>query len=169
MKVLSISGALCCLMLAAAVSASAQSGIVCGNPQDTGCRPQYEFAPHDLGFLTGRAQLGTGTRHESAEFYAVILESRAAAGRGGRGCRYVSEARRRAVQRMFPANKAFASRNACRGTVVVYENVDNDYNFLAVYGGETEDDARAILERAKRRYPQANIRKMRVLLDFADE
>ena len=161
------SGVICCLLLCAAGAARAQSGIVCGNPQDAGCQPQYQFEPHDLGFLTGRAQLGTGTRHESAEFYAVILESRAAAGR--RGCNYIGESKRRAVQKMFPANKAFTSRNVCRGTVVLYENVDNDYNFLAVYGGETEDEARAILDRAKRRYPQANIRKMRVVLDFADE
>lgn len=167
MKILFRAALLCCALLLAAAAARAQPGIVCGNPQESGCQPQYEFEPHDLGFLTGRAQLGTGTRHESAEFYAVILESRRAAGR--RGCNYVGETRRQAVQRMFPANKVFTSRNACRGTVVLYENVNNDYNFLAVYGGETEDDARAILARARRRFPQANIRRMRVVLDFADE
>ena len=43
-----------------------------------------------------------------------------------------------------------------------------DFNFMAVYGG-TQDQAKVILTSVKKRYPSANIRKMRVILDFADE
>ena len=151
--------------------ASAQGGLVCGDPTDKGCLPQYEaFAPHDLPFLTGRAELGTGTRHESFEFYAVILESvkaKTTAARGG--CAFVSERKRRAAQKLFPRNKVFASRNLCRGNVVSYEGVDNDFNFVAVYAGRTEEEAGRSLAQAKQRYPSANLRKLKVVLDFADD
>jgi hypothetical protein len=159
------------LPLAAAFAASAQAGLVCGDPTDKGCAPQYEgFGPHDLTFLTGRAELGAGTTHESDEFYAVILESvPAASSKSRNGCDFVSESKRLAAQKQFPRNKAFASRNACTGNVVLYDGTDADFNFMAVYGGKTAGEADKVLARARRRYPQANVRRMRVRLDFADE
>lgn len=169
MRMLFKSGLLCSLLLIVASAGQAQSGFVCGNPLESGCQPQYDgFKPYDLAFLTGRAQLGAGTRSESNELYAVMLESVQALRETG-GCNYISDKKRLAIQKMFPSHKVFASRNGCSGTIVVYDNVNNDYNFVAVYGGNTEQDARAILELARKRYPQANIRKMRVILDFADE
>ena len=152
-------------------TAQGQPGLVCGDPLDQGCGPQYEaFAAHDLGFLTGRAQLGTGTRHESEEFYAVMLESvKAASSQNRLGCDFISETKRLAAQKLVPRNKVFTSRNVCAGmTIVGYANVDNNFNFMAAYGG-TEDRAKAILRAVKRRYPSASIRKMRVILDFADQ
>ncbi len=153
------------------VTVQAQPGVVCGDPLDKGCTPQYDdFKAHDLSFLTGRAQLGTGTSHGSAEFYAVILQSiKAASTKNRLGCDFISETKRLAEQKLVPHNKVFTSRNACKGmSIVSYENVDKDFNFMAVYGG-TEDQAKAILTSVKKRYPSANIRKMRVILDFADE
>lgn len=153
------------------VTSQAQPGFVCGDPLDKGCTPQYDsFEAHDLRFLTGRAKLGTGTRHESAEFYAVILQSvKAASDKNRLGCDFISEPKRLAAQKLVPHNKVFTSRNACVGmTIVDYENVDKNFNFMAAYGG-TEDQAKAILRAVKKRYPSANIRKMRVILDFADE
>jgi hypothetical protein len=160
-----------CMFVLFSTDVAAQGGFVCGNPKDKGCIPQYDdFKPYDLGFLTGRAELGTGTRHESSEFYAVILESVSAPSTKSRmGCAFISETKRIAAQKLFSTNKVFASRNACVGTIVLYEGVDNNYNFFAVYAGSTEDGANKILEKAKKRYPSANIRKMQVVLDFADE
>ena len=64
------------LLFAAHSAVSAQFGSICGDPSQKQCAGQYDgFAPHDLIFNTGRAELGTGTRHESDEFYAVVLES----------------------------------------------------------------------------------------------
>jgi hypothetical protein len=81
------------------------------------------------------------------------------------GCDFISETKRLAEQKLAPHNKVFTSRNACKEkTIVGYSNVNQDYNFIAIYAG-TE----VLLQTAKRRYPQANTRKMRVLLDFADE
>jgi hypothetical protein len=154
-----------------APAASARSGLICGDPTDKGCIPQYDgFEANDLSFLTGRAQLGTGARHESEEFYAVILQSiKAASTKNRMGCDFISETKRLAEQKIVPHNKVFASRNACVGkTIVNYENVDNNFNFMAVYGG-TEDQAKTVLQTVKKRYPSATIRKMRVILDFADQ
>ena len=154
-----------------AFTVHAQSGLICGDPMDKGCRPQYDaFEANDLTFLTGRAQLGTGTRHESEEFYAVILQSvKAASNKNRMGCDFISETKRLAEQKLAPHNKVFTSRNGCVGkTIVGYSNVNEDYNFMAIYAG-TEDKARSLLQKVKRRYPQANIRNMRVLLDFADQ
>jgi len=133
--------------------------------------PQYDgFGANDLTFLTGRAQLGAGTRHESDEFYAVILQSIKAGSTKNRiGCDFISETKRLAEQKLVPHNKVFTSRNACVGmTIVSYDNVDNNFNFMAAYGG-TEEQAKAILRAVKKRYPSATIRKMRVILDFADQ
>lgn len=159
------------LLVLIAPAASGQGGLICGDPTDKGCMPQYDgFEANDLTFLTGRAQLGTGTRHESDEFYAVILQSiKAASTKNRMGCDFISETKRLAEQKLAPHNKVFTSRNGCVGkTIVGYSNVNQDYNFMAIYGG-TEAQARALLQSVKRRYPQANIRKMRVLLDFADQ
>lgn len=170
MKTLVSIGFVCGLMLLAASPASAQYGLVCGNPKDKGCKPMYEFKPYDLGFLTGRGKLGTGNQHESHEFYAVILESVTAASNKNRmGCAFISEVKRLAAQKLFPSNKVFASRDACVGNLVWYSGVNREFNFIAVYAGKTEGEAQTILDKAKRKYPEANLRKMQVMLDFSDQ
>lgn len=40
---------------------------------------------------------------------------------------------------------------------------------MAIYAGESEAEARAVLEKAKPKYPQANLRKLQVVLDFSDQ
>ena len=145
-------------------------GKPCGSPSKKNCNLVYEdFAPHDLSFNTGRQETGTGRRVESNEFYAVILESVSANSEKPNACAIVSEKKRLAAQKFFPKNKVFASRNNCSGMIVYYEGMNNDFNFAAVYGGETEAEAKAILKTAKKKYPSASIRKMTVVLDFADE
>lgn len=159
------------LLVLIAPAASGQNGLICGDPTGKGCVPQYDgFEAPDLTFLTGRAPLGAGTRHEEDEFYAVILQSiKAASTKNRMGCDFISETKRLAEQKLAPHNKVFTSRNGCAAkTIVGYSNVDQDYNFMAIYGG-TEAQAQVLLQTVKRRYPQANIRKMRVLLDFADQ
>jgi len=146
-------------------------GEVCTSATGKSCDLVYrDFAPHDLSFNTGRSEVGAGKRIESNEFYAVVLKSvPSASTKNRRGCTFVSEVERRAAQKILPNNKVFASRNSCVGTLVIYEGVNVDFNFLAVYGGQTNAEAEGVLIRAKKRYPDANIRKMRVVLDLADE
>ena len=171
MKILLKLGLFCSLLfVVSSGSASAQYGLICGDPLEAGCQPQYDgFKPYDLAFQTYRAELGTGTRHQSDEFYGVILASVKAAASNSQGCSFINEVRRAAAQKLFPHHKVFASRNSCRGSVVYYEGTNNDFNFLAVYGGKTQAEAQQVLQTAKKKYPQANIRRMRVILDFADD
>ncbi len=148
--------------------ATAQYGEIIGDPTDRDNRPQYEgFGPHDLPFFTGRAELGTGTLHDSREFYAVILQSKKAV--RGEACVPYTEAVRKAAQRLAPHHKVFTSREGCSGTVVHYLGTAEGYDFMAVFGGYTKAEAQALLPGLKAKYPGANVRKMQVRLDFADE
>lgn len=160
---------LCTLIFAAnAVTARAQYGSICENPSNKDCAGQYDgFEPQDLIFNTGRAELGEGTRHKSVEFYAVILESVRAEKPNG-DCNFISETKRKAAQKLFPKNKVFASRIGCRGAMMFYPGADENHNFMAVYGGATEANAKAVLKIAKKKYPSANIRKLTAMLDFTD-
>lgn len=158
------------VLLAAFGAAQAQSGSICGDPSQKQCTGQYDdFKPQDLIFNTGRAELGTGTRHESDEFYAVVLESVSVNKLGGTDCNFVNETKRRAAQKFFPKNKVFASRHDCSDNIILYSNTKDGFNFMAVYAGKSEADAAAILSKAKKKHPSANIRRMKVILDFSDE
>lgn len=158
------------LLLGAFHAAQAQYGSICGDPSQKRCVGQYDdFKPQDLIFNTGRAELGTGTRHESDEFCAVILESLSANKAGGAGCNIVSEARRKAAQKLFPKNKVFASRSNCSGNIVFYNGAKDEFNFMAIYAGASEAAATEILAKAKKKYPSANVRRMKVILDFGDQ
>lgn len=88
----------CALIFVSNFIVKAQSGTICGDPSQKNCVGQYDdFQPNDLIFNTERAELDTGTRHESDEFYAVILESVKAAKLNGAGCNFISEIKRKAA------------------------------------------------------------------------
>ncbi len=83
---------------------------------------------------------------------------------------YYSEDERSRVQDLFPTHKVFASRIGCYMATVWYTNVKNDYEFLAVYAGNTEAEAKIFLKqlKAKKEFPGANIRKMQVVYGYGD-
>jgi hypothetical protein len=148
---------------------SQAQGKVCHNPS-VPCTSVFPFASHDLSFRMTRP-LVFGGDYQSAPFYAIILES-VRGDDGGDNCAYVPEKKRLEAQALFPNRKVFASRtnaSACDvEEIVFYTNVNRDYNFLAVYAGATLAEARRTLSavRATGRFPQANIRKMQVLLSY---
>ena len=144
---------------------------VCPFP-DTPCSPpSYKFASYDLSFNLPK-QLKWQTAHNSNHFYAIILKSVKAIHPdlgnpndetecGG----YFSEKKRLKVQARFPSRKVFASRHGC--SMVWYNNVNGQYNFLAVYAGKTFGEAQKVLRKVKATgiFPGANIRKMQVVVD----
>lgn len=66
-------------------------------------------------------------------------------------------------------NKIFASRFGCEVLGVGYTNANYDYNFLAIYAGETETEAKSFLKTIKAKdYSDANVRKMQVVLNYGD-
>lgn len=150
---------------AAATASQAQSGVICGFPRD--CVPAYKFKSYELPFSTGRqAKFKTGDYVESNYFYAVVLDTINTADTSEGDDFFFNETRRLAAQRLFPGNKVFASRCCGDGGAVRYEGLPDSYNFLAVHGGENEEDATRLLSIARRKYPSAEIKRMRVILDF---
>ena len=135
-----------------------QEGDVCGDPA-TKCQTSFAFEKNDLPFvINGEVQF---KEYQSAFFHAVVLKSVKAA--AGDNCSFVPETERLEVQRLFPKNKVFTSRVGCPESQILYDGVNQDYNFLAVYGGTTRADAEKVLHQVKSRYPDANIRRMRVI------
>lgn len=144
-------------------------GKVCPAPTNSCESAAYDFQSHELSFQLP-APLTWQSAHYSASFYAVILRSIKAVAmsdpQSDEECKgFVSENKRLEVQAQFPENKVFTSRNGCF-PMVYYTNVDDKYNFIAVYAGNTAAEAETVLKRAKAAgYLDANIRKMQVVVD----
>jgi hypothetical protein len=162
------------LLLSWAIAIHAETGIqtgqrVCPNPAAP-CRPDsYVFQPYELSVNLPK-ELAWMTAHYSLPFYAILLRSVKAIPAedptnecGG----YISEQERLKVQAKFPQRKVFASRNGCFGPGMVwYTNVNPKFNFLAIYGGETFEEAQQLLKQVREKgFHDATIRKMQVVVD----
>jgi hypothetical protein len=153
-------------------------GKVCGNPSAP-CKPPVQtimypiYEARDLTFRLPQ-ELQWQRNYYSAYFYAIILKSRRAINDDGPASEkvcsgYFTEKERIKVQKLFPFNKVFSSRFGCSWQPISYTNVNTQYNFMAIYAGETIDDARILLHRAKTQgFHDANIRKMQVVLGYGD-
>lgn len=163
---------LLCLSFSSPAKEIQTGGKVCPNPAKPCPSVSHEFQVHDLSFALP-AQLEWQSGHYSAAFYAVILRSMKAIPvqdiHGDEICKsFIEESERLAVQTKFPAHKVFTSRNGC-ATAVFYTNTNDKYNFIAVYAGETKDQANKILEQAKTEgFTDASLRKMQVIVDSGD-
>ena len=142
-----------------------EGGRICENPASS-CPSSYPFEPYQLAFEI-KQKLVFGKRYRSVSFYAVILSSVRA--NGDPDCAHISEEQRLRAQALFPDRKVFASRFSCPEELVLYMNVNQDFNFLAVYAGDSMPEAKQVLNRVKAsgRYPQANLRLMRVVLEYS--
>lgn len=149
------------------------NGRVCGNPTAPCQSSKWQFRPYDLSFKLPQ-DLKWLNNYRSVNFYAIILKSMRTISdpdgpAGERECSgYISETERIRAQGMFPKHKVFASRFACGSPGVWYTNINAEYNFLAVYAGETQAAAEAFLPTVRRSFPGANIRKTQVVLDYGD-
>jgi hypothetical protein len=155
-------------------------GKVCPNPSAP-CQPAkwknqiVMFGSQDLSFHLP-PHLKWLSNYYSASFYAVILNSKKAVPdpdgpAGPAQCSgYFSERERLEAQSVFPNQKVFASRFGCGSPGVGYTNVNYNFNFLAVYAGETQAAANSFLAQVKAtgKFPGPNIRKMQVVLDYGD-
>lgn len=175
---LSIFFGLCLVISMAYTAVTAQdvetNGTVCGNPNSPCSNAKWKFKKNDLSFRLPN-KLKWQTNYRSAYFYAIMLTSRPAfvdtdvdSNRCSSG--YYSEAERLKVQKAFPANKVFASRNGCYGTTgIFYTNVNSTYEFIAVYAGETQQQANTFLKVMRSKgFADANVRRMQVNLGYGD-
>jgi len=157
-------------------------GKVCPNPAS----PCVKKAPNvskvfedaDLSFRLP-AKLTWQHNYYSANFYAIVLKSRPAVVDKNRAVAsicsqgYYSEEERKEIQDLFPTHKVFASRNGCAGYELGYTNAyegDEIKEFVAVYAGNTEAEAKRFLKRvrAKKEFSGANYRKMQVVFGYGD-
>jgi hypothetical protein len=140
-------------------------GSVCGSPASA-CDSTHTFTPYQLPFVI-KEKLVFGKTYKSVPFYAVILKSVKA--QSETDCSFVPEVERTAAQSQFSDQKVFASRYSCPEELVVYENTAQTFNFLAIYAGTTQTAAKRVLDRVKGtgRYPEAYIKKLRVMLEYS--
>ncbi|MBY0494717.1 MAG: hypothetical protein K2Y23_10915 [Cyanobacteria bacterium] len=135
-------------------------GKVCADPD----RPCSGFKPNELSFSIASPFKFDRGRDKSQPFYAVILKSAPI-------CSLADSERVRA-QKVFPRAKVFLHRYFCEefGDKVTYSNVNEKSGFVAVYAGDTEAAAQPILALAKASgYPDANIRRMEVIVQYQIE
>jgi hypothetical protein len=136
-------------------------GKVCADP----ARPCPDFKANELSFaLTGRKFDFDRGEDRSQPFYAVILRS-------DKLCN-LQEAERLKVQAQFPARKVFVHQYFCQdfGDKVTYTNVNRKVGFLAVYAGETEEEARSFLVEVKAgQYKDATLRRMQSVVIYQIE
>ena len=141
------------------------AGMICGNPSSQ-CSSSYTFSSYQLLFQI-RDKLIFGKTYKSVQFYSVVLKS--VRTNEADECIHISEEERLEVQNLFRDRKVFASRVSCPEELVLYTNVDQEFNFLAVYAGADQSKAKEMLKRVKAtaRYPQAYLRRMQVVLEFS--
>lgn len=143
---------------------------VCGNP-GLACKTSGGFGEEDLPIKIS-GELDWMGEYKSKPFFAIILQSRKVIRKSHPAeddyvCAGQFSAGERAnVQKHFPDNRVFSSAFGCYHFEHLYTNVNQDYNFLAVYGGTTRAAATVVLKQVKalREFPDANIRRIQAVL-----
>jgi hypothetical protein len=132
-------------------------GEVCADPKSP-CLDMGSFRDNELSFrLKSKFNFDRG-QDRSQPFYAAILKS-------GELCK-MPDAERVAIQAQFPSRKVFLHRHFCEdfGDKVTYTNVNRKAGFIAVYAGKTEAEAKQFLPEARAKFPDANLRRMQVVI-----
>jgi len=135
-------------------------GKICGDPT-LPCRGSEGFSAWELKFAIPE----NAVIYESEPFYAVILKS-VKIKEGDDCAKAISEEERLATQQLFERNKVFAM-NCFEAGSISYSNVANDVGFMAIFGGKTQTQAKAILAKIKEtgKFPGAMIRRMHALVN----
>lgn len=144
---------------------------VCGNP-NVQCKSEDVFEESDLSFEV-IGELEWFGRYKSKPFYAIMLKSRKVivesfpADEIQQDCGgQFTEDERLEAQKLFPENKVFTTAFGCYYGTHEYTNIDYNFNFMAVYGGERISQANALLKKARDsgKFSDANVRKMQTIL-----
>jgi hypothetical protein len=146
------------LWLVFAGPALAQVGTIHSDP----AKQRPGFKPHQLSFETPQDGVARD-EFRSAPFYAVILKTAALCS--------VKEKERAEIQALFPSHKVFAPLTSCDEApedTISYTNVNPKVGFIAVYAGDTAEQAQQILAAVKQtgRFPGANLRRMQAVLGY---
>jgi hypothetical protein len=143
------------------------SNAVCPEPLKPCHHADREFADWELPFKLP-AKIVANKTYSSASFYAVILK------KYDDGCDEMDydskiEAERIRTQKAFPNRKVFAEYSCPNLDAVHYDFAGKRdasservlfMDYIAVYAGETEAEARALLDEVQEDFPQATLKKM---------
>jgi len=146
------------LCLAFAGSALAQVGKIHPDP----AKPRPGFKPHQISFETPQDGVARD-EFRSAPFYAVILKTTEPCG--------TKDKERAEIQALFPGNKVFFPLAGCDQDpedTIWYTNVNRKVGFIAVYAGDSAEQAQQFLAAVKQagRFPGANLRRMQAVLEY---
>jgi hypothetical protein len=147
---------------------------VCPNPAAP-CKSKHrEFYPFDLSF-TLPAKIKANVDYKSAPFFAVMLKDKIQVSAneecdGGEFHKRV-ENERKTMQTIFPDKKVFASYQCPDLGALSYtaNGQDLNDNFIALYAGETQEEAKQTLFLAQIKYPKATLKKMQVSFSQIDQ
>jgi hypothetical protein len=126
----------------------------------------YTFKSNELAYELP-AVMKPAMAYYSDYFYAIMLKSQKSKPFNPETpCEgFYTEEERLKIQEQFPNNKVFASRSGCDAEVS-YSNTNREYEFLAVYGGATMEEAKKFLKtvKATNLFDGPNIRQMQVIV-----
>lgn len=140
---------------------------VCPDPAQPCHHRRRKFEAWELPFRLP-ARIVANKTYSSAPFYAVILKKYENACDEGLDYDSKIEAERIALQKKFP-KKVFAEYSCPNLDAVGYSfegkmDAEGEYvlymNYVAVYAGATEAEARAVFEKVRADYPQAELKRM---------
>jgi hypothetical protein len=140
-------------------------GKVCPDPAKP-CRTTPDFLRNELSFSIAKKFEFDRGEDRSQPFYGVILRS-------DKLCS-IKEEERLKVQALFPGRKVFVHQLYCYegsndpanlAEKVTYTNVNRQVGFIAVYAGETEEEARKFLAEVKAGpFKDATLRRMQAVV-----
>ena len=143
---------------------------VCPDPAAPCASKHKEFAPYDMPFKLP-AKIKPNTPYKSEPFFAVLLKDKIKVSAeeecdGGEFHKRI-ENERKQTQKFYPERKVFASYQCPDMGAIEYEVNGKGYNenFVAVYGGTTQEEANHVLEKVKAKYPKAVVKKMRAVFE----
>jgi hypothetical protein len=143
------------------------SNAVCGDPSKPCRHKQKGFDDWELSFQMP-PRLAANKTYSSAAFYAVIVK------KYDEGCDELDvnplvEPERIKLQKRFPANKVFAEYSCPNMSAVNYDfNGKMDeagerflyMDYIAVYAGESVEEAKRLRDELLEEFPQAEVKKM---------
>ncbi len=150
---------------------------VCPNPAKPCKNKNKEFAEWEMSFGLS-AKIKPNSSYKSAPFYAIILKVFKASDDDCDGGEYTEkiEKERLSVQKSYPTRKVFADHMCPNMDAVDYDfpgrrNKENVliYNFIAVYAGETQEEANALLAEVRAKFPKAVVKRMTVNWDLIEQ
>lgn len=144
------------------------SNAVCPDPEKPCHHREREFADWELPFNLP-ARIVANKTYSSAQFYAVIIRKFDDACADEMDFDSEVEAERLRIQRAYPERKVFAEYSCPNMDAVHYDfpgkrDASGErvlfMDYIAIYAGETEEEANQILKEAREDFSQAILKKM---------